>query len=118
MAESEKKLAAKEEELKNNKIELVARNERFERAQAKVGLLKGELARLHVDNRSLKDQLGEAKVAAANVVSKYQFSAEMAALKQTIRDEAYEEAAESFAYTTVTQHPDWDLAYLGNHLVA
>ena len=40
----------------------------------------------------------------------------MAALRQTIRDEAFKEAAESFAYTTAVPHPDWDLSYLGNHL--
>ena len=40
----------------------------------------------------------------------------MVALKQTIHDEAYEEAAEDFVYTTVTQHSGWDLAYLGAHL--
>ena len=40
----------------------------------------------------------------------------MATLKQTIHDEVYEEATESLAYTTTTQHPDWDLAYLGDHL--
>ena len=40
----------------------------------------------------------------------------MPALKQTIRDEAFEEAAESFAYTTAIQHLDWDLSYLGDHL--
>ena len=112
MTELENKLAAKEEELKNSEIELVAKNERFER----VGLLKGELARLHADNMSLKDQLGEAKAAAANAISEYQSLAEMAVLNQTIWDEAYEEATESFGYTTVTQHSDWDLAYLGNHL--
>ena len=42
----------------------------------------------------------------------------MDALKQTIRDEAYEEAAKSFAYTTVIWHPEWDLSYLGDHLTA
>ena len=88
MTESEKKLAAKEEKLKTNEIELVTMNERFEKAQAEVGLLKGELARLHADNRSLKDQLGEAKAATANAVFEYQPSAKMATLKQTIRDEA------------------------------
>ena len=71
MIESERKLAAKEEELKENKIKLVARNEGLERAQAEVGLLKGELARFHADNRSLKDQLGEAKVVATKAVSAY-----------------------------------------------
>ena len=62
---------AKEEELKTNEIELVARNERLEKAQAKVRLLKEELSRLHVDNGSLKDQVGEAKPAAASAVSEY-----------------------------------------------
>ena len=67
-------------------------------------------------NRSLKDQLEEAKVTAANMVSEYQFSAEMAALKQTIHDKAYEEAAEAFVYTTTTRHLNWDLAYHGANL--
>ena len=49
----------------------MARTERLERAQAELALLKGELASLHVDSRSLKDQLEETKVAAANVVSEY-----------------------------------------------
>ena len=51
-------------------------------------------------------------------VSEYQSSAEMAALMQTIRDETYEEAVESFAYTTIIHHPDCDLSYLGDHLAA
>ena len=122
MTELENKVGAKEEELKNNEIELVARNERFERAQVEIGLLKGELVKLHADNKSLQDHLGEAKaeakVATAKEVSEYQSSVEMVALKQTIRDEVIEEAIESFAYTTEIQHPDWDLAYLGDHLAA
>ena len=108
LIESEKKLAAREEELKNNAIDLVARTEGLERAQAEIGLLKEELARLHAENWSLKDQVEEAKVAATNVVSEYQSSAEMVALNK--------EAAEAFAYTTMTRHPDWDLAYLGVYL--
>ena len=83
VTESEKKLATKEEELKNNAIDLVARTERLERAQAEIGLLKGELARLYMKNRSMEVQLEEAKVAAANTVYEYQSSAEMVALKQT-----------------------------------
>ena len=85
-------------------------------------MLKEELAQLDADNMSLKSQLNETKeevgTAVAKVISEYQSSAEMAALRQTIRDEAFEEAAESFAYTTATQHPDWDLSCLGNHLAA
>ena len=42
----------------------------------------------------------EAGTAAAKAVSEYQSLAEMATLRQTIRDEAFEEAAELFAYTT------------------
>ena len=52
------------------------------------------------------------------VAFQYQSSAEMVALKQTIWDEAYEEAAESFTYTTAVRHSDWDLSYLGDHLAA
>ena len=55
---------------------------------------------------------------AINAVSEYQSSAEMAALKQTIQNEAFQEATESFTYTTVTQHPNWDLDYLGDHIAA
>ena len=60
----------------------------------------------------------EVRATAAKAVSEYQSSAEMAALRQTIWDEVFEEAAESFAYTTVVEHSDWDLAYLGEHLAA
>ena len=60
----------------------------------------------------------EAGATAAKAVSEYQSSAEMATLKKTIWDEAFEEAVESFAYTTTIQHPDWDLSYLGDHLAA
>ena len=95
---------------------------KYERVQDELGLLKRELARLDADNRSLKSQLNETKeevgTAAAKAISEYQSSAEMAALRQTIWDEAFEEAAESFTYTTATQHSDWDLSYLGNHLAA
>ena len=51
-------------------------------------------------------------------VSEYQSSAKMASLKQTIQDKTYEEAVESFAYTTAVRHPNWDLSYLGDHLAA
>ena len=85
-------------------------------------MLKRELAQPDANNRLLKSQLNEAKeeagTAAAKAISEYQSSAEMAALRQTIRDEAFKEAAESFAYTTATQHPDLDLSYLGDHLAA
>ena len=40
----------------------------------------------------------------------------MAALKSTVHEEAYEEVAEAFTYTTATTHPDWDLAYFGEQL--
>ena len=88
----------------------MARTEGLEKAQAKIELLKGELARLHAENRSLKVQLEEAKATTINTVSEYQSLVEMAALKQTVYDEAYEEVVEAFAYTMVTTHLDWDLA--------
>ena len=98
MADLENKLRAKEDELKNNEIDLVARSEKYEKVQDELGLLKEELARLHAENRSLQTQLNEAKeeagTAAAKAVSEYQSSAKMAALRQTIRDEAFEEAVE------------------------
>ena len=102
MIELERKLKEKEEELKSNEIKLMARNERFERVQVEVGLLKGELAKLHSNNKSLQDQLGEAKAEATKAVSEYQSSTEMAALKQTIRNEAIEKAVEFFVYTMTT----------------
>ena len=54
MTDLENKLRVKDEKLKNNEIELVALNVKYERVQDKLGLLKGELARLDADNRSLK----------------------------------------------------------------
>ena len=85
MTDLENKLRTKEEELKNNEIYLVAQNKRFERAQAEVRLLKRELARLHAENRSLQDQLNEAKdeagAAATKAVFEYQSLAEMVALR-------------------------------------
>ena len=58
----------------------------------------------------MKSQLDEAKkevqTVAVKAVFEYQLSTEMVALKQTIQDEAYEEAAKSFAYTTAIQHPN------------
>ena len=65
----------------------------------------------------MKLQLKEAKAVVANEVSEYQSSEKMVILRQTLHDEAYEEAMEAFAYTTATTHPEWDLAYLGEHLV-
>ena len=71
----EDKLRVKDEELKNNETKLVALNVKYERVQDELGLLKGELARLDADNRSLKSQLNKAKeevgTAAAKAVSKY-----------------------------------------------
>ena len=53
MTDLENKLGAKEEELKSNEIELVAQTEKYEQVQVEVELLKGELARLHANNRLL-----------------------------------------------------------------
>ena len=99
----------------------MAQNVKYERLQDELGLLKGDLAQFDADNRSLKSQLDEAKEEIGTVIvkaiSEYQSSAEMATLRQTIQDEAFEEAVESFAYNIAISHPDWDLSYLGNRLV-
>ena len=65
----------------------------------------------------MKLQLEEAKVAAANAVSKYQSSEEMASLRKTLHDKAYEDTAKAFAYTMATTYSEWDLAFLGKHLI-
>ena len=114
LAESKKKLSVRKEELKNNAIDLVARSEELDKTRAKIGLLKGQLARLHEEERSLKLQLDEAKAATANVVSEYQSSEDMASL---LHDEAYEEATKAFTYIAATTHLERDLAFLGEHLV-
>ena len=49
-----KKLTTKEEELKTNEIDLVARSKKLEKAQAEIGQLRGELARLYKEVRLLK----------------------------------------------------------------
>ena len=72
----ENKLWVKDEELKNNEVELVAQSVKYEKLQDEFRLLKGDLARFDADNRSLKSQLNEAKeeigTAAVKAVSKYQ----------------------------------------------
>ena len=61
--------------------DLVARSEELEKARAKIGMFKRELARLLEEGRSLRLKLDEVKAAAANAVSEYQSSEEMATLK-------------------------------------
>ena len=41
----------------------------------------------------------------------------MVVLKKTLHDEGYEEAVEVFAYTVVTTRLDWDLTFIGEHLI-
>ena len=67
----EKKLSVREEELKNNTIDLVAKSEELEKAWAEIGLLKGELTKLHKEGRSLRLQLDEAKAVVTNAASEY-----------------------------------------------
>ena len=89
----ESKLRVKDEELKNNEVELVAQTVKYEKLQDELGLLKGDLARFDADNRSLKSKLTEAReeigTAAVKAVFEYESSSKMAALKQTTRDETY-----------------------------
>ena len=88
MIDLESKLRVKDEELKNNEVELVAQTVKYEKLQDGLGLLKRDLARFDANNRSLKSKLTEAKeeIRTANVkaISEYQSSTEMNALKQTI----------------------------------
>ena len=65
----------------------------------------------------MRPQLEQAKATMANAVSEYQSSEEMAALRKSLYDEGYEETAEAFAYTVVTTRLDWDLTFLGEHLI-
>ena len=106
----ENKVWEKKKELGNNEVELMAQNVKYEKLQDELGLLKGDLAWFDADNKLLKSQLDEAKeeiwAATVKVVFEFQSLAEMVALKQTIRDETYEEVAESFLYTTVIRHLD------------
>ena len=41
----------------------------------------------------------------------------MTTLKKTLHDKSYEEATEAFAYIMATTRLDWDLAFLGEHLI-
>ena len=41
----------------------------------------------------------------------------MAALKKSLHDKGYEEAIEVFVYTMATTRLDWDLTFLGKHLI-
>ena len=58
---------------------------KYEKVQDDLRLLKGELARLNADNRSLRSQLNETKeeieTTAAKAVSEYQSLAEMTTLR-------------------------------------
>ena len=47
----ENKLRVKDEELKNNEVELVAQNVKYEKLQDELGLLKEDLARFDADNK-------------------------------------------------------------------
>ena len=58
LAESEKKLLVKEEELKTNAINLVAKSEEPKKAQAEIGLLKGDVTRLHEDEAPARGSEG------------------------------------------------------------
>ena len=49
----------------------MAKSEELEKTQAKIGLLKGELAKLHKESKSLRLQLEEAKIVAANADFEY-----------------------------------------------
>ena len=98
--EVEKKLAAKEEELKANKVKLVAKAEELEKARVEVRQLGEELTRLREEVRSLRPQLEQAKVATTKSVSEFQASEEMAATKKP----SYERASK---HVRVPLHTPW-----------
>ena len=115
LVESEKKLTAKEEELKANRIDLVAKSEELEKAWTEMGNLGESL--LGSIRRLGRPQLEQAKIAIANAISEYQASEEMAALRKSLLDEGFEENAQAFRNTMASTHLDWDLAFLGEHLI-
>ena len=59
----------------------------------------------------------QAKTAVANAVFEYQASEEMVALRKSFIDEGFKEDAQTFTYIAATTRLDWDLAYLGEHLI-
>ena len=54
LAKLEKKLTTKEEELKGNEIDFVAKSEELEKARIKIWKLRREFARLREEVRSLR----------------------------------------------------------------
>ena len=117
LVKSGKKLTTKEEELKCNELDLVAKSEELEKAQTKIGQLRGELPRLREEVRSLRPQLEQANIAVTNAVSEYHTSEEMVALKKSLLEKGFEEGAQAFTYIVATARLDWDLAFLGEHLI-
>ena len=118
MVEAEKKLAAKEEELKANEVELLAKAEELEKALTEVAQLRGELTRLLEKVPLLRAQLDQAKIDTARAIPEFQASEEMAAIKKSIHDARFEAGVPAFTYTVATEHHDWDLAFLGEELSA
>ena len=106
VVEAEKKLVATEEELKANKVELVAKVEDLEKAWTEVGQLGGGLTKLRKEVPSLRSQLDQAKVAAAKAISKFQASEEMATTKKSIHEVSFDTGMWAFMYTVVTEHLD------------
>ena len=41
----------------------------------------------------------------------------MTALKKCLLEEGFEEGAQAFTYTVATSRLDWNLAFLGKHLI-
>ena len=74
-------VTAKEEELKANEIDLVAKFEELEKARTKIGQLRGELAKFCEGVRLLRPQVEQAKTTVANAVFEYQTSEEMVELR-------------------------------------
>ena len=125
MEEAEKKVAAKEEEMKSNEVELVAQAEKLEKAQAEVVQHAGELA-MSCDTAAevptLRAQLeaaqDQARTTTALVVSEFLASEEMTKVKDSNYDPGFDMGMRAFTCTVATKHLNWDLSFLGSKLSA
>ena len=90
VVEVEKKLAAKEEELKTNEVELVAKVKELKKAQTEVAQLGGELNKLREEAPLLKAQLDQERTTTTQAISEFQASEEMTTIKKSSQEEGFD----------------------------